>query len=499
MKQRGLKFLFLLLSLALLVGVLSGMSAYAEEYPIWIRDKQVTDDYKSGDGWSYNNNTLTLDNFNFTATSDADVYGTTVTGCIYIGSSSDSITIELKGENKLTNNINYGCGIYSRSALIFSGSGSLIASGDDDGNGIFSSSDITVESGNITATGNIGLVSESGVIKIQGGTVTANGNGAGIITGIRSNGNGIIITDGTVKAYGSFWGLFASESSVEIDSGRVTVTASGGTGILSPSGVLQINGGIVIASGSVQAIGFNVKNTIAGIGWTNAAGTGQGTEISTSSAGRDLSYIKVQFPAAADSFTVTYVANNGTDQKAEDGPHEAGSYKIQAYDKNFTAPDGQVFVCWKDGNGTEYKNEQIINLSANLTLYAQWKDASQGGDSDGGSSSGGVDLVFNIPGADDSWEYVGGYAPQQAYRVSLAPMQGGSAALGLTTGDSGTALNVYPTSAVYVFPNANPGYTLDKIVWSLIDGSASYDITEAKNFVMPAMDVVVYVTFRPVG
>ena len=34
---------------------------------------------------------------------------------------------------------------------------------------------------------------------------------------------------------------------------------------------------------------------------------------------------------------------------------------------------------------------------------------------------------------------------------------------------------------------------------SLIDGSASYDITEAKNFVMPAMDVVVYVTFRPVG
>ena len=34
---------------------------------------------------------------------------------------------------------------------------------------------------------------------------------------------------------------------------------------------------------------------------------------------------------------------------------------------------------------------------------------------------------------------------------------------------------------------------------SLIDGSASYDITEAKNFVMPAMGAVVYVTFKPVG
>jgi len=141
-----------------------------------------------------------------------------------------------------------------------------------------------------------------------------------------------------------------------------------------------------------------------------------------------------------------------------------------------------------------------VEISANLTLTAQWKKSgSDGGDSDG-SSGGGFDLVFNIPGADNSWEYVGGgYAPQQAYRVSLAPMQGGSAALGLMTGDSGTALNVYPTTTVYVFANPDPGYRVASIVWSLIDGSASYDITEAKNFVMPAMDVVVYVTFQPLA
>ncbi len=42
-----------------------------------------------------------------------------------------------------------------------------------------------------------------------------------------------------------------------------------------------------------------------------------------------------------------------------------------------------------------------------------------------------------------------------------------------------------------------PGYVLASIVWTLIDGSASYDITEAQNFVMPGMDVVVYVTFTP--
>ena len=161
MKHRGLKFLFLLLSLALLVGVLSGMSAYAEEYPIWIRDKQVTDDYKSGDGWSYNNNTLTLDNFNYTANKAEDVHSEDYdNGCIFIGSSSDSITIELKGENRLTNNINNtSSGIFSRSALIFSGSGSLIVS--SKGDGICSRSTITVTNGNITADGYYtGLISD---------------------------------------------------------------------------------------------------------------------------------------------------------------------------------------------------------------------------------------------------------------------------------------------------------------------------------------------------
>ena len=174
----------------------------------------------------------------------------------------------------------------------------------------------------------------------------------------------------------------------------------------------------------------------------------------------------------------------------------ASKYKVENFDSYFNAPEGKVFDCWKDDNDVEYRAPQEVNLTANLTLTAQWKEKSSGSS---GSSSGGADIVFNIPGVDNSWEYVGGGVPQRAYRVSLAPMQGGSAALGLTTGESGTALSVYPTTTVYVFPNAEPGYTLDKIVWSLIDGSASYDITEAKNFVMPAMDVVVYVTFRPVG
>ena len=200
------------------------------------------------------------------------------------------------------------------------------------------------------------------------------------------------------------------------------------------------------------------------------------------------------------TYTVTYIANNDTNEKVVEDNRAAGDYIIQAYDKNFTVPDGKVFDYWEGSDDGKYKDEQTIQLTGNLTLKAQWKDEEKkdGGEKKTGGSGSGFDLVFNIPGEDNSWGYGGGYAPQQAYRVSLAPMQGGSAALGLTTGESTeTAMNVYPTTTVYVFPNAEQGYELDKIVWSLIDGSASYDITEAKNFVMPAMDVVVYVTFKP--
>ena len=508
MKHRGLKFLFLLLSLALLVGLLSGMSAYAEEYPIWIGKTQVKSENASdilGNGtakYDANTKTLTLDNFNFTANNKNEVHNFDYTGCIFIGDSSDSITIELKGANTLTNNIFYGSGIYSGSALAFSGSGSLNASGAF--SGIYSSSNITVNSGNITAAGFVSasLKSQNGVIEIRGGTVTACGDTTGIESSIKT-GNGIIITDGTVTADGgtSAPGLYAENSSVKIDGG--TVTASGTAGIASSGGEVQINGGIIIASGSLKAIYGNLKNTIAGTGWTDKAGTQGKTEIPVSAEPQDLSqFKKVEFKGSAPStdVTVTYVANGGSgSMKPWKG---AAGTKIKIDACGFLPPAGMTFINWYcTERDTSYNPMQEITVDKNLTLTAQWKKSgTDGGSHHGGGSGGGVDLVFNIPGADNTWEYAPGYAPQQAYRVSLAPMQGGSAALGLTTGESTeTAMNVYPTTTVYVFPNAEQGYVLDKIVWSLIDGSASYDITEAKTFVMPAMDVVVYVTFKPAG
>ena len=93
----------------------------------------------------------------------------------------------------------------------------------------------------------------------------------------------------------------------------------------------------------------------------------------------------------------------------------------------------------------------------------------------------------------------GGGVPQRAYRLSFAPMQGGSAYFLLSTGENGETMNVYPQTTVRVVPTPAPGYRLASIVWSMIDGSASYDITETQTFVIPAMDAVVYVTFQPIA
>ena len=125
-----------------------------------------------------------------------------------------------------------------------------------------------------------------------------------------------------------------------------------------------------------------------------------------------------------------------------------------------------------------------FTLNSDAVFTAIWTDAPSAG------------AFFG--GGDDGWygDYVTG---QRAYRVSLAPMQGGSATLVLNTGESSEALNVYPQTTVRVVPSPAPGYRLASIVWSLIDGSASYDITQSQNFVMPAMDAVVHVTFAPAG
>ncbi len=162
-----------------------------------------------------------------------------------------------------------------------------------------------------------------------------------------------------------------------------------------------------------------------------------------------------------------------------------------------------TFKHWDDGKGHTYKTGDTINpVTEDITLTAVWEKKSQDSGTQPQRRGGGLsgDLVFfGGSGADDSWEYIGGGVPQRAYRLSFAPMQGGSAYFLLNSGENGETMNVYTQTTVRVVPTPAPGYRLASIVWSMIDGSASYDITESQTFVMPAMDAVVYVTFQPIA
>ena len=229
-----------------------------------------------------------------------------------------------------------------------------------------------------------------------------------------------------------------------------------------------------------------------------AAGSATVTVTSNADANKSAS-CAVTVNAAG--YTVTYFANNGTAETKVYTPAVGQTHNVEG--QIFPAPQDKEFNNWLGDDGNTYLQGAQINT--NRTLTAQWKDKTQSGGSQGGQNSQGGgsqggDVVFygGFGGGDESWSsgYVTG---QRAWRVSLAPMQGGSAALVLNTGERGEALNVYPQTTVRVVPSPAPGYKLASIVWSLIDGSASYDITQAQNLVMPAMDVVVYVTFVPVG
>ena len=208
----------------------------------------------------------------------------------------------------------------------------------------------------------------------------------------------------------------------------------------------------------------------------------------------------------ANSATVTYKPGaeaTGEDQTVTVTKDEQGklTHNIQKYEDKFTAPEGKHFDHWDDGKGNTYKYGDTVTLTEDITLTAIWVDNSQDSGTQPQRRGGGLsgDLVFGFPGADDGWEYIGGGMPQRAYRLSFAPMQGGSAYFLLTSGENGETMNVYPQTTVRVVPTPAPGYRLASIVWSMIDGSASYDITESQTFVMPAMDAVVYVTFQPIA
>ena len=88
-----------------------------------------------------------------------------------------------------------------------------------------------------------------------------------------------------------------------------------------------------------------------------------------------------------ETYTVTFDANGGTGTMQQQLFTEG---EQQALNRNAFTREGYSFSGW-NGNGVNYIDGQVITITTDMTLYAQWTSNSgqQGGGSNGGSGEGG--------------------------------------------------------------------------------------------------------------
>lgn len=234
MKQKtGRKLFAFLLSLALLLGLLPGMSltAYAAAaYNLWVGGVQVTSDnliIDNSDSTAINGSatydpeahTLTLENFSYTGPGHSD--GEEGGG---IDCREGNLTIVLVGNNSITkkddSDIDYSHGIYFHgSTLTMEGEGSLDISFAADRNGGKSN----------------GIFCEPGTFVMNSGTVVSN-------AGVGAESAGIFTSSGITFNGGNFSGIGNKTAESSPDWGPFE-----SRGIYS-NGIITVNGGTVYGS-----------------------------------------------------------------------------------------------------------------------------------------------------------------------------------------------------------------------------------------------------------
>ena len=358
------------------------IDSYIHSYPLWVGGTQVTSANMSGTGWSYTPATtgdnatpakLTLNNFSCSESGDKNA-------AIY---AEEDLVIETSGANTVANtSTEIGTrAIGVTGDLTLQGSGTLNATG---GNKTIEANAVTIESGTVnTSNGNYGIYASSGDVIIKNGTVIAtntpynpaiyakqnitikggNVKATGRI-GIQASAEKLMIEGGIISATGTSFGI--AGSSVAINNGTIEATSTDSSGIFS-TGEITINGGqVTAASGSTRGISGTVKNSIAGTGWTNTAGTEGKTAIEVSTTGQQLTnYKKVQFPADVEEVTVKFDSAGGS---------AVAEQTITVGDKVKKPADptrsGYTFDGWYLGS-TAFDFSKPVE--ADITLTAHWK------------------------------------------------------------------------------------------------------------------------------
>ena len=205
---------------------------------------QTTEADFNGNGWTYDaeTSTLTLNDCNITTMTELD-------GNKYQIHSDGDLKIILVGTNTLNLESTYG--IYVEGNLTIGGTGTINITNTT--NGIYSTKNITIDSGTINApslqAGGGGVDINSGKIELTG-DITAN-NGMitisnGEVNANRISAKDIVIEDGTIAAY------IYGTNLVEINGGFIATT-----GIhIDYHKPLVINGGTVVSSAGIDCDGY---------------------------------------------------------------------------------------------------------------------------------------------------------------------------------------------------------------------------------------------------
>lgn len=174
-------------------------------------------------------------------------------------------------------------------------------------------------------------------------------------------------------------------------------------------------------------------------------------------------------PVEETQYTITFDANNGSGDTKTQTVSTTSTSATATLDANSFTRSKYRFTGWNteaDGTGTSYANGASIEISDNITLYAQWKRKS----SSSGSSSSSTSAT--------------------QYAVELSDSKNGSVSVSPKKAEKGTTITLTVTP--------NEGYALSKLkVTDQNDNSVK--LTEKNNgkytFTMPASVVTVKATF----
>ena len=152
----------------------------------------------------------------------------------------------------------------------------------------------------------------------------------------------------------------------------ITFDSNEGTGSMAPINLKKYVYSTNLSTGYLKENKFT-KTGYAFTGW-NTKADGTGTSYNDKGAIQSESDITLYAQwEVANKYTVTFNANNGTNNSTTQGMPDSIAMKLN---KNTFTKTGYTFTGWNtkaDGTGTSYTDEQSVSLSNNLTLYAQWE------------------------------------------------------------------------------------------------------------------------------